>query len=248
MCADFDSLRNRRAELEQWLDDSGRAQTLSAGRFLLHRKLKASFQEHVHGRLLEAGAGGSPFSEQLRFLADEVVTLDVSDRYGDIDVVADVQDMPQVPSNSFDVVVCTQVLEHLPEPRRALKEMRRVLKDEGVLILSAPHLSMVHEAPNDFFRYTGYGLRSLANTSGFMVTSIEPTGGLVAFVAHPLSLAVLTLSSFAKAVRGIVWILNYVVLVRGVALIDEILGFPSLFPLDHVLIAVATDTSTSTST
>ena len=237
MCPDFDRLRNRRADLEDWLNNSGRASTLSAGRFLLHHKLSSTFQEHVHGRLLEAGAGGSPFSKQLRHLADEVITLDVSDRYGDTDIIADVQNMPEVPSDSFDVVVCTQVLEHLPAPEDALREMRRVLRHSGVLILSAPHLSMVHEAPNDFFRYTSYGLEELCERSGFQVKTIEATGGLIVFVAHPLSVGLLTVFGSLPGLRWPVWALNYTFLVRLVALIDRILGVPSLFPLDHIVVA-----------
>lgn len=230
-------LRGSRADLETWLDRQGLASTLSASRYLLHQKLEKAIHENAKGRILEAGAGGSPFSDLLRKVSDDLVTLDINDRYGDIDVIADVQDMPEVETASFDVVVCTQVLEHLPLPEDALREMRRVLRDDGVLILSAPHLSMVHEAPNDFFRYTSYGLKVLCESSGFNVITIEATGGLVAFVVHLLSVGLLTILGSIPGFRWPIWVLNYVVLVRFVALIDRNLGVPSLFPLDHVAVA-----------
>src|SRR4030095_5709220 len=61
----------------------------------------------------------------------------------------------------FDVVLCTEVLEHLPEPQRALDEMFRVLKPSGTLLLTTRFLFPIHDAPHDYFRFTKYGLRYL---------------------------------------------------------------------------------------
>jgi SAM-dependent methyltransferase len=225
--------------VEEWLDRSDKASTLSASRYLLHGAINDAIKRHARGRVLEAGAGGSPFKELLSEVADVVVTLDIEDRYGDVDVIADVQNMEGIPSASFDTVVCTQVLEHLPNPPRALGEFRRVLSARGKLILSAPHLSMVHEAPNDYFRYTSYGLRSLAEAEGFRVQSIIATGGIVAFLTHPVSSGVLTLSVGIPLARDLAWLMNYLVLVRGAAALDRWAGVRSLFPLDHVMVAEA---------
>jgi ubiquinone/menaquinone biosynthesis C-methylase UbiE len=117
--------------------------------------------------LLEVGSGGAPFREELDGAAKHVTTLDIVDRYGTRDIIADVQSMPGVPDSNFDTVLCTQVLEHLEDPCGALREMRRVLRDDGILILSVPHLSMIHEAPEDYFRFTDYGLRSLCEKANF---------------------------------------------------------------------------------
>ena len=67
--------------------------------------------------------------------------------------------------------------------------------------------------------------------------TIEATGGLVAFVAHPLSVGLLTVFGSLPGLRWPVLTLNFAVLVRLVALIDRFIEVPSLFPLDHVVVA-----------
>lgn len=66
-----------------------------------------------------------------------------------IDVVCDIIDMP-FEDNSFDVVLCTEVLEHLPYPELAIKEFSRILKKDGIMILTAPFASLTHFAPYHF--------------------------------------------------------------------------------------------------
>ena len=63
-----------------------------------------------------------------------------------IDLVSDITAIP-VPDSSFDVILCSEVLEHLPEPAHALDEFARLLKPGGVVILTAPFSSNVHMAP-----------------------------------------------------------------------------------------------------
>jgi len=74
------------------------------------------------------------------------------------DFVCDICDMAPIADGSVDVVVCMEVLEHVTNPVKAISEMRRVLKDGGVVIGSTPFTFPIHDAPNDFFRYTKFGL------------------------------------------------------------------------------------------
>lgn len=62
---------------------------------------------------------------------------------------------------SFEVILCTEVLEHLHTPQKAIDEMRRVLKTDGILILTTRFVFPIHDAPHDYYRYTEYGLRHL---------------------------------------------------------------------------------------
>ncbi len=77
-----------------------------------------------------------------------------------VDVVGDAHNLP-FENEKFDNILCTEVLEHLHSPELAISEMRRVLKKGGALILSTRFIFSIHDVPNDFYRYTKYGLRYL---------------------------------------------------------------------------------------
>lgn len=77
------------------------------------------------------------------------------------DLVLDVQSMPELDSDSWDVVFCSGVLEHVPSPEAAVSEMSRVLKFGGVLLIGVPFRQAIHMPPNDFWRFTEFGLRTI---------------------------------------------------------------------------------------
>jgi ubiquinone/menaquinone biosynthesis C-methylase UbiE len=90
------------------------------------------------------------------------VTLDVAARDGiPVDIVADAHDLHMIADATFDVVLCTEVLEHLHTPQQAIAEFKRVLKPNGLLILTTRFIYPLHDVPGDFYRYTKYGLRHL---------------------------------------------------------------------------------------
>jgi SAM-dependent methyltransferase len=88
------------------------------------------------------------------------------------------------PDATFDTVLCTEVLEHLPDPQRGIDEMFRVLKDEGTLLLTTRFLFPIHDAPGDFFRYTRYGLQHLLRRfeAVEIVEEADPMGTLAILV------------------------------------------------------------------
>ncbi len=92
--------------------------------------------------------------------------------------------MSDVPQEAFDSAICLEVLEHVSNPFVAVGEIAKLLKPGGVLILSVPHLSRVHEAPHDYFRYTRYGIQSVLESSGFEFLEMRPTSSLFSFLGH----------------------------------------------------------------
>ena len=134
---------------------------------------------HASGRLLDVGCGRQPYRGALEGRTSRYVGLE-----GDVlrysgsgpDVWGDALALPFAP-RTFDTVLCSQVLEHVPEPGHACEEMARVLRHGGYLILTAPHIWGIHEAPRDFYRYTPYGLRYLAERAGLAVVEIRALGG-----------------------------------------------------------------------
>lgn len=113
-------------------------------------------QSHAStGRTLDIGAQTGPYAACF----PHRVALDIQPRRG-VQIVADAQALG-LARETFDVVLCTEVLEHLPEPQRAIDEMYRVLKPGGTLLLTTRFLFPIHDAPHDYFRFTKYGLRHL---------------------------------------------------------------------------------------
>jgi SAM-dependent methyltransferase len=106
-------------------------------------------------RTLDIGAQNGPYAA---YFPDRVA-LDVQRGIG-VQVIGDAQALG-IRDGSFDVVLCTEVLEHLPEPQRAIDEMFRVLVPGGLLLLTTRFLFPIHDAPHDYFRFTKYGLRHL---------------------------------------------------------------------------------------
>lgn len=84
---------------------------------------------------------------------------------------------------AVDVVVCSEALEHLPDPFGALAEIARVLKPGGRTLLTVPFAIGLHEAPRDFFRYTPYGLRELCRRAGLVVEHEARFGSVLSSLA-----------------------------------------------------------------
>jgi SAM-dependent methyltransferase len=105
--------------------------------------------------------------------------------YGDITYVCDLTQIP-APDSHYDLVLCTQVLEHVPEPKPVLQELFRVLKPGGAIWLTAPLFYEEHDIPFDFYRYTQYGLRHLLQTSGFTVEKLTWLEGYYGTLSHQL--------------------------------------------------------------
>ena len=100
--------------------------------------------------------------------------------------VCSVEDLT-MEDDRYDLVISCQVLEHLPNPAQAMREMTRVMKPGGLIFLSTNFLYPRHGAPHDYFRFTENALRSLALRSGLELISIKPRGGFLAFMGQVFS-------------------------------------------------------------
>ncbi|MGH8482447.1 MAG: class I SAM-dependent methyltransferase [Nevskiaceae bacterium] len=104
------------------------------------------------------------------------------------DVYADAQAMP-VRAESIDVALLLDVLEHLPDPSRALDQVHGALKPGGRLILQVPFLYPLHDVPHDYTRWTEHGLRALAGRSGFSIERATYAGEPLITAALLLNIA-----------------------------------------------------------
>jgi len=135
------------------------------------------------GLTLDIGAQTGPYKTWF----PNRVPIDIFWRPG-ISVVTDAQHLG-LASEAFDVVLCTEVLEHLPEPQAAIDEMFRVLKPGGTLILTTRFLFPIHDAPHDYFRFTKFGLRHLTRRFDSVIVEEETTTmGAMAVLVQRLGL------------------------------------------------------------
>jgi ubiquinone/menaquinone biosynthesis C-methylase UbiE len=104
--------------------------------------------------------------------------------YGLIDYVCDITDIP-VPDGSFDVVLCTEVLEHVPFPIDTIRELSRVLSSKGTLLLTAPLTSGIHQQPYYFYGgYSPHFYRKFLTEFGLVIEEMKPIGGLMKNVSQ----------------------------------------------------------------
>jgi len=143
-------------------------------------------------RVLDVGAGTCPYRRRFAhcqyvahdFKAYQGEKLGGGKEYGRIDLVSDITAIP-APDASFDVVLCTEVLEHVPDPAAAVAEMARLLRRGGRLFLTAPLGSGLHQLPYHFFggfAPAWYGEQ--ARRLGLEVESITPNGGFFRLLAQ----------------------------------------------------------------
>ena len=134
--------------------------------------------------VLDAGAGSAPYRELFGHCDYVAVDWPGSPHLdqGNVDILASLEALP-LPDASFDAVLSTQVLEHVPEPATVLRELRRVLVPEGTLWLTVPFVWELHEEPHDYFRFTVHGLRHLLETTGFADIEVAPRTGFFSTLA-----------------------------------------------------------------
>jgi SAM-dependent methyltransferase len=125
----------------------------------------------IKGVILDIGCGSKPY-EKL-FVTDKYIGIDVKvsghDHSGSqVDIYYDGLTIP-FENESFDSIVCFEVIEHVFNPDILLSEAFRVLKPGGKAMFTAPFVWDEHEQPYDFARYSSFGLKYIFEKNGFTV-------------------------------------------------------------------------------
>lgn len=149
--------------------------------------------------LLDAGAGEMQYKSLCKDLKYTSQDFNQYDGLGDgqglqmekrdrkTDITSDIIDIP-VEDNSFDNVLCTEVLEHLPYPDKAVKEFARVLKKWGKLILTAPFCSLTHFAPYHFCTgFNKYWYEKMCEDNGLVLEEVDINGNFFDYMGQEVS-------------------------------------------------------------
>jgi len=203
----------------------------------LHRVLIPVINKYVKKTVLDAGCGNQPLRKLIEGLADKYDSLDIEKRVNDVTFLGDIQDLSQiVNNNTYDSVICLEVLEHVPEPQKAVCEIYRILKKSGYAICSVPHLSGLHEEPHDFYRFTRHGLSYVFNKAGFQQVKVIKVGGLISFLNHLFSLIFIGITYSLPIIKNLALQSNQ--LIAGLVVrLDELLDKKGVFANGYVVIA-----------
>ncbi len=150
---------------------------------LIERSL-ALLAPRLTGELLDVGCGRQPYAGYFNHVTrSRACDFDAS--RGRVDFTCPADQIP-LPDAELDSILCTEVLEHVPDPPKVWREFARVLRPGGKVLLATPMYWPGHEEPYDFYRHTAFGLRRMAEEAGFEVVKLLPRGGVWAFLGQAI--------------------------------------------------------------
>lgn len=173
---------------------------------LIESEVRAVSERFRDGQIvLDAGAGEArhrKYFKQGQYIALDAGSGDAAWDYSGLDIRGDLEHIPLCDS-SVDCILCMVVLEHTRDPRRVLREFARILKEGGTLVMVVPFLWEEHQAPNDYFRFTRYGVRALFESSLLRLDLLSPMGGFFGVCARR---SVASLTFFQGSWRWILFV------------------------------------------
>lgn len=155
---------------------------------IINPNLELRLKKFANGKMVDIGCGEKPYKLIAAQYIDEHIGVDHKDtlhKNSEIDLEGTAYNIP-VDDGVFDCALCTDVLEHLEEPDKAIAETNRVLKKGAYAVYTVPMFWHLHEQPRDFFRFTKYGLKYLFEKNGFECLEITPLSGFIVTFSQEL--------------------------------------------------------------
>jgi SAM-dependent methyltransferase len=149
-------------------------------RYSLYKEIKRFAKTTSRNtRVLDVGCGIKPYRNL--FITNDYVGIDIqggghADEAKAVDTFYDGVNIP-FQEDSFDSIICTQVLEHSSDPEMLVKEMSRVIRPGGRIFISMPFIYPEHEAPFDFRRFTKFEHKKILEKNNFININIIKTTG-----------------------------------------------------------------------
>ena len=160
----------------------------------LYREIKIEVHRWVNknSEVLDYGCGPAPYEHLLTGRCSRYIKLDIGKNNSADILVLENEKIP-LPDSSWDVILSTQVLEHVADPGFYLSECRRLLKPGGKLILSTHGIWPYHPFPEDYWRFTESGLKKILRDNRFKTVNFK---GLIGPFASSVQFTVLLLADF----------------------------------------------------
>ena len=144
----------------------------------------------AHGVLLDVGCGAKPYEKTFAPFVEKYYGTEYSPESGyrgnRADVAGDASLMPFADA-SFDTILCTEVMEHVMDPEKVTAEFARILKPDGIVIITVPFFFPIHDE-YDFFRYTDKGIAVMMERYGLEIEEVRPLSGTGITLAIMLNL------------------------------------------------------------
>lgn len=152
---------------------------------LLKKHIEQILSEHLmpaktSDRVLDVGCGEQPFRQQLEQIGYQYTSVDVSQNSQEtVDFIFQIDQL--LPNEltklgSFDLIFCTEVMEHVANWDIAFLNLSKLLNSRGKLLITCPYFYQLHEEPYDFWRPTPYALQYFANKNDLVVLSQKNAG------------------------------------------------------------------------
>ncbi|OGZ32597.1 MAG: hypothetical protein A3I88_02540 [Candidatus Portnoybacteria bacterium RIFCSPLOWO2_12_FULL_39_9] len=149
-------------------------------RVLLKRQIE-KYSHYIKGKVLDVGAGKTSRYRDL-FDCREYIKMDI-EKSDNIDIVGQAENIP-FENNTFDSIICTQVLGDVEDIFEAIKECYRVLKPNGMILLTESMVEEIHNKQRDSWRFTRLGMKRLFKKAGFKIIILSRRGGFFSIKAQ----------------------------------------------------------------
>ncbi len=140
----------------------------------------SNLKEFAKGKLLDLGCGNAPLYGTYSPFVDSVTLADWGNslhKNRHLDVECDITKKLPFKNNSFDTLILSDVLEHIPNPNYLMSEINRILKPNGKVLMNVPFFYWLHETPHDYYRYTEFMLQKMAEDQDMHIIKLEALAG-----------------------------------------------------------------------
>jgi len=151
----------------------------------IHSFIEYHLKNFLHARcsVIDIGCGEQPWRKLIESHDSCYIGTDiVQNAQGNVDIVSDITQIP-VAANKFDIVLCSEVLEHVADTADAVMELARITKPGGHIILTTPFCYPLHEEPFDFVRLTPYNIALQAKDNGLEIRILQTMGNEIEVIA-----------------------------------------------------------------